>query len=171
MAWRPYFTAMEGAFFLLIEFSYIRYNLKRKGVRVKLRPLVKRTFKIKKPSISFFCPLCRSPRSLKSSFRLELKNFIQILLLALVTTIALFPVMEFRSIFSFFIYWAVFELVRRANYRKEIPCPHCGFDASWYKKDVLKAKELVERHFKVDEELLMQANSTIDSQEQESSVQ
>lgn len=29
------------------------------------------------------------------------------------------------------------------NYRKEIPCPHCGFDASWYKKDVKVARRLV----------------------------
>jgi hypothetical protein len=51
--------------------------------------------------------------------------------------------MSFRGVFSFFVFLGVFEWVRRANYRKEIPCPHCGFDASWYKKDVKVARRLV----------------------------
>ena len=56
---------------------------------------------------------------------------------------ALWPIMSGRSLFSFFFYWAGFEGVRRLLFRKEIPCPHCGFDASWYKRDVKMAKQLV----------------------------
>tara|TARA_Y100000590_G_scaffold457597_1_gene610579 strand:+ start:3571 stop:3861 length:291 start_codon:yes stop_codon:yes gene_type:complete len=59
----------------------------------------------------------------------------------------LYPVMSFRGIFSFFVFLGVFEWVRRANYRKELPCPHCGFDASWYKKDVKVARKLVADHW------------------------
>lgn len=55
--------------------------------------------------------------------------------------------MSLRGVFSFFVYLAAFEWVRRANYRKEIPCPHCGFDASWYKKDVKVARKLVANYW------------------------
>lgn len=114
---------------------------------VKLRPLERRTFKVKNPSMSFYCPLCRTPRALTTSFRLSVTNYLQILLLTIITTTVTYPLMSFRGIFSFFIFWAGFEWVRRANYRKEIPCPHCGFDASWYKKDVKVARKLVAEHF------------------------
>jgi hypothetical protein len=59
------------------------------------------------------------------------------------TTAICYPIMSFRGVFSFFVFLAGFELVRRVNYRKDIPCPHCGFDASWYKKDVKVARRLV----------------------------
>jgi hypothetical protein len=59
------------------------------------------------------------------------------------TTALCYPLMSFRGIFSFFVYLAAFELIRRVNYRKELPCPHCGFDASWYRKDVKVARRLV----------------------------
>lgn len=71
----------------------------------------------------------------------------QISFLTGLTTAFLYPVMSYRGSFSFFLIWAGFEWIRRATYRKEIPCPHCGFDASWYKKDVKVARRLVEEHW------------------------
>jgi hypothetical protein len=59
-------------------------------------------------------------------------------------TLLLFPFMEWEGLFSFFAIWACFELGIRMAFRKEIPCPHCGFDASWYKKDVKIARKLVQ---------------------------
>jgi hypothetical protein len=110
---------------------------------VKLSPLERRTFKVKKPTLDFYCALCRTPRQLSTSFRTTIKNYLQIILLTIMTTAICYPIMNFRGVFSFFVFLAGFELVRRANYRKEIPCPHCGFDASWYKKDVKVARRLV----------------------------
>ena len=46
-------------------------------------------------------------------------------------------------LFSLFVIWALFELFIRTLFRREIPCPHCGFDASWYRKDVKMARRLV----------------------------
>ena len=43
------------------------------------------------------------------------------------------------------------EVYKRLNFRKEIPCPHCGFDASWYKRDVKVARKLVERHWETSQ--------------------
>ena len=110
---------------------------------MNLKPLESRTFKIKNPTLSFYCALCRTPRALSTSFRLTFKNYSQIVLLTVITTAFCYPLMSFRGVFSFFVFLGVFEWVRRANYRKEIPCPHCGFDASWYKKDVKVARRLV----------------------------
>lgn len=54
-----------------------------------------------------------------------------------------YPLMGWRSVFFFFFIWASYELGVRLLFRKEIPCPHCGFDASWYKRDVKVARKLV----------------------------
>ena len=42
------------------------------------------------------------------------------------------------------------------SYRKEIPCPHCGFDASWYKKDVKIARRLVKEFWDKQEDVKLQ---------------
>ena len=34
-------------------------------------------------------------------------------------------------------------MINKLLYRKEIACPYCGFDATWYRRDVKKANELV----------------------------
>lgn len=60
----------------------------------------------------------------------------------------LYPLMELKGIFSFFVVWGAFEAALRVNFRKEVPCPHCGFDASWYKKDVKVARQKVDEFWK-----------------------
>jgi hypothetical protein len=37
----------------------------------------------------------------------------------------------------------MFELSIRTDFKKQVPCPHCGFDATWYKKDVKVARSVV----------------------------
>ncbi len=64
-------------------------------------------------------------------------------MLTVATTGVLYPFISFAGIFSFFLFWAGFEAALRLNFKKEIPCPHCGFDAAWYKKDVRIAKSKV----------------------------
>ncbi len=93
--------------------------------------------------MEFYCPLCRVPRAITVSHRLTAKNYIQIILLTVVTAASLWPVMDGRGVFSFFIYLGAFEGARRILFRKEVSCPHCGFDAGWYKKDVKVARRLV----------------------------
>lgn len=112
------------------------------------KPLESRTYKHKDPSMEFFCPLCGSERAFHSTPRLSAKNFAQLSLSTLMAGAALFPVMGPRSFFIFFIFWALFEAGIRMNFRKDIPCPHCGFDASWYKKDIKVARRLVEEFWR-----------------------
>ena len=112
-------------------------------MKLNYRPLEKRTYRYKNPAMEFFCPLCSTKRAITTNPHLSIKNYIQIGMLTIVTSMALWPLMSGRSLFSFFFYWAGFEGVRRLLFRKEIPCPHCGFDASWYKRDVKMAKQLV----------------------------
>ncbi|MEH0862094.1 hypothetical protein [Halobacteriovorax sp. DPLXC-1] len=106
-------------------------------------PLESRTYKFKKAHIEFFCPLCRTQRAVVTNPHLDAKNYLQIFMLTVVTTAILYPFMSFAGVFSFFLYWAGFEATLRLTFKKEIPCPHCGFDASWYKKDVRIAKAKV----------------------------
>lgn len=108
-----------------------------------MKPLVKRTYKYKSPAHAFFCPLCRTERAITISPRLTKKNYLQILLTSIVFGAALFPLMGVKCFFIFFIVWAVFELSVRTDFKKQVPCPHCGFDATWYKKDVKVARQLV----------------------------
>lgn len=57
--------------------------------------------------------------------------------------VCLWPLMGVKSFFVFFIVWGIFEAALRVVFKKEIPCPHCGFDATWYKKDVKVARDKV----------------------------
>lgn len=118
----------------------------RKTKHFDYHPLESRTYRYKNPAMEFFCPLCRTKRAIITNPHLTLKNYFQITLLTGLTSMSLWGVMSWRVVFSFFLYWALFEGARRILFRKEIPCPHCGFDASWYKRDVKMARQLV-HHF------------------------
>jgi hypothetical protein len=77
------------------------------------------------------------------STRMTNKNYVQILLTSIVFGALLFPLMGIKCFFIFFVILAVFELSIRTDFKKQIPCPHCGFDATWYKKDVRVARQVV----------------------------
>jgi hypothetical protein len=106
-------------------------------------PLVSRTYKIKDPFKKFFCPLCRTERAFTHHYKLTKWNYLQIVLLTTVFSLGVWPIAEHRGPFSFFIFWAGFMWIKRLKFAKQIPCPHCGFDASWYKRDVTVAKKKV----------------------------
>ncbi len=106
-------------------------------------PLVKRIFKYKKAKTRFYCPLCRTERALTISPRIKRSHWLQIALTSVVITIFTFSYLKFVSFASFFLVWGVFELVIRALFKRQLPCPHCGFDASWYKRDVKVARRKV----------------------------
>ena len=96
----------------------------------------------------FFCPLCRSERTMRVSSRLSGLNYLQIFITSSCLVALLWPVMGAKGLFLFFAVWSLFEFVRRLIFKKNIPCPHCGFDATWYKKDVKVARKIVEDFWK-----------------------
>ncbi|MBL6988439.1 MAG: hypothetical protein ISR65_01600 [Bacteriovoracaceae bacterium] len=106
-------------------------------------PLELAVYKYKKVSSYFFCPLCRCERAFTRSPRLSKMNYVHILLTTAILVLILYPIMQYRALIVFFVVWGGFELVIRALFRKEIPCPYCGFDASWYKRDIKKTRQLV----------------------------
>lgn len=108
-----------------------------------MNPLVKRVYRSKTKEKDFFCPLCRTQRNVRMSPTLTKKNYLQIVLSTIVVGTILFPLMSVVSYSVFFLIWGSFELVIRSNYKKEIPCPHCGFDATDYKKDIKVARQKV----------------------------
>src|SRR5690606_30701835 len=95
-----------------------------------------------------------------TSHRLSWKQYTQIAVLTGVSTYALFDVMAWRGLSLFFIFWAGYEVARRLVYRSEIPCPYCGFDASWYKRDVKVARKLVQEFWQNKNQPSAQSEST-----------
>lgn len=110
---------------------------------MKQKPLVSRVYKYKNQASTFFCPLCRTERGISISPRLTKKNYVQILLTSIVFGSLLFPLMGVKCFFIFFVILGLFELAVRTDYKKQVACPHCGFDATWYKRDVKVARQLV----------------------------
>ena len=104
-----------------------------------------RPFKFKKPLLKFICPLCCSKRELTQTYKLSSRHYVQLFFLTLITLLIFYPILKWRGIFTFFFYWPLFEYVRRAVYRNDIPCPYCGFDAILYKKDVKQALHSIKR--------------------------
>ena len=113
------------------------------SVGIDVKPLEERVYRYKQPFKSFYCPLCRTKRSIIHNFRLTKGNFFQIFLITIVINICVFPFTGAKGLFFIFPVWGIFEFVKRSLFKKEIACPHCGFDASWYKRDVTVAKKIV----------------------------
>lgn len=102
-----------------------------------------RPYRHKNAVFNFLCPLCGVERQFTKSYKLSREKYIQIVILSGSLTLLFYPVFEFKGLIFFPVCWALFEFWARINYRKDIACPHCGFDAAWYKKDVPYAKQLV----------------------------
>ncbi len=113
--------------------------------------------------MEFFCPLCGTKRAVVTNPHLSAMNYLQISLITMLLTASLFPVMGFKGVFSLFFVWAAFESVLRLNFRKEVPCPHCGFDASWYKKDVKVARAKVDEFWKANSKVQPGHSSVLES--------
>ncbi len=109
-------------------------------IRKKLAPLETRVYKYKNKNRNFFCPLCRTERNVTVNPRLTKKNIVQISLTSIILGSLLFPIFGAESFFVFFVVWGSFELAIRSDYKKQISCPHCGFDATLYKRNVKDAR-------------------------------
>lgn len=107
------------------------------------KPLVSRVYKYKNKASQFFCPLCRTERGISVSPRLTKKNYVQVLLTSIVVGSMLYPFFGVESFVIFFAILGGFELAIRSDFKKQVACPHCGFDATWYKRDVKVARQLV----------------------------
>lgn len=117
------------------------------------RPLESRPYKIRNPKIEFFCPLCRTQRGFAYSYKLNWKNYLQIAFASLL----LFPILGVKVFVVFLSLVAIMEFLLRTLLKNEIPCPYCGFDASWYKKDVKIARKKVQAFWDKKENFEQQA--------------
>ena len=101
-------------------------------------------FSVKSHKKNIFCALCRVPRTLTRARHLGPHNYLQIAVMTAFATWTLFDWLEWKTLGVYFIIWAGFEFTRKVAYRKELKCPSCGFDATWYRKDVRIARKQVE---------------------------
>lgn len=123
-------------------------------------PLISRTFRLKNPAKEFFCPLCSTKRAFTISPRLQVHNYFQISMMSIFLAMICYPLMEWRGVFFFFPVWIGFEASVRILFRREIPCPHCGFDASWYQRDVKVTRRLVQEFW--DKQAVDKSGPTLD---------
>lgn len=107
-----------------------------------------RTYIVKSPSLRFYCPLCRTKRAFRYQSKLKMRNWLHVALISCVLSIFTWKIMEIRIFIWPFCVLLVYEFSLKFMLRKEIPCPHCGFDATWYKRDVPTAKKLVAEFWK-----------------------
>ena len=130
----------------------------------------KRFYKVKNPKKNFLCALCSAPRQLKYSKNLTATNYFQIIVLSSFLSWAFFPIMGVKSVCLVFPVWMLVELGNKMLYRKGIPCPYCGFDATWYRRDVTVANKMVKDFWKSNYPELVDGG-TVDQQNEESQSQ
>ena len=58
--------------------------------------------------------------------------------------------MGVKSLCMIFPAWMIMEVGNKLLYRKDIPCPYCGFDATWYRRDVKIANKMVKDFWKTN---------------------
>jgi hypothetical protein len=104
----------------------------------------KRFYKVKNAQKDFLCALCSTPRQMRYSKNLSSWKYLQVFVLYIVSVYLFFDSISFRSLYLLFFYWITYEAINKILYRKELPCPYCGFDAAWYRRDVKVARKLVE---------------------------
>jgi len=112
------------------------------------KALVKRTFKYKKAAMEFICPLCGTYRAFTLRPQIAIRNYLHIFMITVILVMCLYPVMKLNAVWLFFVVWGVYECILRMLFRKQVACPHCGFDVSWYRKDVKVARKQVEEFWK-----------------------
>lgn len=100
--------------------------------------------KQKKDTKECYCALCRTPRVLRYERHLTKRHFFQIALISLVAMAGTFQWIEFKVIGWPFLVWVTFEMIHKSYYRRDLVCPFCGFDPTWYRKDVKLARRKVE---------------------------
>lgn len=95
-----------------------------------------------------YCALCRSPRKMNYQRHLSPIHYLQMTLLTIVLTWLMFDWLEWKTLGSFFFIWATYEFARKLLYRRELKCTVCGFDPTWYKRDVRIARRHVEDYLR-----------------------
>ena len=108
----------------------------------------KRTYRIKGAAMEFYCPLCGLERAITIRPHLTGMHYVQIAIISMTLITLTASRMGAYSLIFFFLTWAGFEAGVRMLFRKEVPCPYCGFDASWYKRDVKIARAKVKEFWK-----------------------
>ena len=117
----------------------------------KISPLqTGRFYKVKSARKNFLCALCSTPRAMKYSKNLSFINYLQITIVAISLSVLLYPFIGVKAIIVALPVWIIFEVANKLLYRKEITCPYCGFDATWYRRDVNLAKHKVEDFWKTN---------------------
>lgn len=122
-----------------------------------------RFYKVKNPKKKFICALCTAPRQLKYTKNLSGINYLQIILVSIALSWIMFPLMGVKSLCLIFPVWMLVEIGNKLLYRKNIPCPYCGFDATWYRRDVKVANKMVKDFWQKNHPEIVEKNINAES--------
>lgn len=107
-----------------------------------------RNYKFKKVSMSFVCPLCACPREIPHAPRPSMRFYTSFVVSSLVLgglsyLVGINPFTGlFLPLFIMPFAWMMFKM----RFRNALPCPQCGFDALWYKRNLDVARLKVQKH-------------------------
>lgn len=101
--------------------------------------------KINKNSKAFICALCSTNRSMRYSKNLKFVHYLQIVIIVSSLTLLFWSTFAINTLLVAPVVWSLFETTNKLLYRRDVPCPNCGFDATWYRRDVKIAKNKVEQ--------------------------
>ena len=101
-----------------------------------------------------FCALCGIKRQFKGERRLTKKMYAEIVSIGGFISLILYPIFAWKSIISLLIVAMIYEFINMSVYRKEVQCPHCGFDPVWYRKNWRKAKSMIASKIESNRSLL-----------------
>ena len=104
----------------------------------------KKFFKVKNSKKEFICALCKAPRQMRYSKNLSKMTYFRLFLFSSFLVWTLSPILGIKAILAVLPLWPIVEFMNKILYRKEIPCSYCGFDATWYRRDVKIAKKKIE---------------------------
>jgi hypothetical protein len=91
-----------------------------------------------------FCALCGIKRQFLGHRSLTKKMWFEVLSIGSLLSVLLFPLLEFKGLISLGLVAMIYDFANMSVYRKEVRCPHCGFDPIWYRKNWRLAKTMIQ---------------------------
>ena len=113
-------------------------------------------YEFRQGKMHFFCPLCKYHQSTNTIEKISWKHHVQLALATSALAYLCWPLFEEKGFCIYFALWLGFEFFYRIRKRAALVCESCGFDPFLFKRDVVKARAELKKHWqdKIDKENL-----------------
>ena len=92
-----------------------------------------------------FCALCGIKREFAGHRFLTKKMWARVLAIGSFLSLLTYPLLGWNCLLSLVMVAIMYEFTNMSIYRKEVKCPHCGFDPIWYRKNWRLAKTMIQK--------------------------